>query len=157
MGKSSKAKKTAPKLLATPNKSPADPLEYRALQLYNGLKVLLISDPTADMGLSDEDEEDYSEDEEMSEEEDEMSENEDGEHADDDIGLRNAAAALCVNSGSFHEPKDAPGLAHFLEHMVFMGSKKYPDENKFDEFLSARNGWSNAYTDAENTLYYSVL
>ena len=108
--------------------------------------MLLISDPTADMGLSDdEDMSEHESDNESGGDDDDMSENDEGEHADDDIGLRNAAAALCVGAGGFHEPKDAPGLAHFLEHMVFMGSKKYPDENKFDEFLSARNGWSNAY------------
>ena len=72
----------------------------------------------------------------------------------DDGGLRNAAAALSVSSGSWHEPWTHAGLAHFLEHMVFMGSKKYPDENKFDNYISARNGWSNAYTDQEVTLYY---
>lgn len=50
-------------------------------------------------------------------------------------GERMAAAALCVNVGSFSDPDDLPGLAHFLEHMVFMGSNKYPEENAFDEFL----------------------
>lgn len=50
-------------------------------------------------------------------------------------GERMAAAALCVNVGSFSDPGDLPGLAHFLEHMVFMGSKKFPEENAFDEYL----------------------
>ena len=50
-------------------------------------------------------------------------------------GERMAAAALCINIGSFCDPPDLPGLAHFLEHMVFMGSNKYPEENAFDEFL----------------------
>lgn len=54
-------------------------------------------------------------------------------------GERMAAAALCVNIGSFSDPPDLPGLAHFLEHMVFMGSKKYPIENAFDEFLKVYN------------------
>ena len=35
-----------------------------------------------------------------------------------------AAAALDVNIGSLADPKDVPGIAHFLEHMLFMGSKK---------------------------------
>ena len=34
-----------------------------------------------------------------------------------------SSAALEVNVGSMSEPKDIPGLAHFLEHMLFMGSK----------------------------------
>lgn len=50
-------------------------------------------------------------------------------------GDRMAAASLSVNVGSFSDPPDLPGLAHFLEHMVFMGSSKYPEENAFDEYL----------------------
>jgi nardilysin len=33
---------------------------------------------------------------------------------------------MSVNTGSKNDPIDLPGLAHFLEHMVFMGSSKYP-------------------------------
>jgi len=35
-----------------------------------------------------------------------------------------ASAALDVNVGSFSDPKDMPGLAHAVEHMLFMGTKK---------------------------------
>jgi secreted Zn-dependent insulinase-like peptidase len=35
-----------------------------------------------------------------------------------------AAAALDVTIGSLADPRDAPGIAHFLEHMLFMGSSK---------------------------------
>lgn len=42
------------------------------------------------------------------------------------IFLTQAACALCVDVGSFSDPPEIPGLAHFLEHMVFMGSEKYP-------------------------------
>ncbi len=38
-----------------------------------------------------------------------------------------AAAALAVGIGSVSNPPERPGLAHFLEHMLFMGTKKYPD------------------------------
>ena len=53
-------------------------------------------------------------------------------------GDRMAAASLCVKVGSFSDPEDLPGLAHFLEHMVFMGSEKFPEENAFDEFLKVK-------------------
>lgn len=46
-----------------------------------------------------------------------------------------AAAGLCIGTGSFHDPPEVPGLAHFLEHMVFMGSEKFPTENDFDSFI----------------------
>ncbi|XP_022087201.1 nardilysin-like [Acanthaster planci] len=64
-----------------------------------------------------------------------------------------AAAALCVGIGSFCEPDDIPGLAHFLEHMVFMGSEKYPDENSFDAFVRTHGGSDNASTDCERTTF----
>jgi Insulinase (Peptidase family M16) len=44
------------------------------------------------------------------------------------------------------------GLSHYLEHMLFMGSEKYPNENDFDAFLSANGGCSNACT--ENVCLY---
>jgi len=42
-----------------------------------------------------------------------------------------ANVALSVNVGSYNEPEGRDGLAHFLEHMIFMGSSKYPNENEF--------------------------
>lgn len=35
--------------------------------------------------------------------------------------------------GSFKDPNDAQGLAHYLEHMLFMGTAKYPDENDYSK------------------------
>lgn len=43
-----------------------------------------------------------------------------------------------------HQPQ---GLSHYLEHMLFMGSEKYPDENDYDAFLTAHGGASNACTE----------
>lgn len=65
-----------------------------------------------------------------------------------------AAAALDVNIGAFEDPEELPGLAHFCEHLLFMGSKKFPDENEYSSFLSKHGGSSNAYTGAQNTNYY---
>uniref|UniRef100_A0A8C3K5H6 Nardilysin convertase n=1 Tax=Calidris pygmaea TaxID=425635 RepID=A0A8C3K5H6_9CHAR len=66
---------------------------------------------------------------------------------------KQSAAALCIAVGSFSDPEDLPGLAHFLEHMVFMGSLKYPDENGFDAFLKKHGGSDNASTDCERTVF----
>ena len=69
-------------------------------------------------------------------------------------GYSTAAVALCVNAGSFDDPPELPGLAHFVEHMVFMGSKKYPGENEFDQFIQKAGGDANAYTEGETTCFY---
>eukprot|EP00158_Paraphelidium_tribonemae_P009917 Partr_v1_DN29000_c0_g1_i2_m25173 putative insulin-degrading enzyme len=65
-----------------------------------------------------------------------------------------ASAALDVHVGSYLDPEDFPGLAHFLEHMLFMGTEKYPKENEYTEYLNNHGGSSNAYTAAVNTNYY---
>lgn len=65
-----------------------------------------------------------------------------------------SAAALNVNIGSLFDPKEYQGLAHFCEHMLFMGTTKYPQENDFSEFLNKNSGYSNAYTDLDSTNYY---
>ncbi|CCK69038.1 metalloendopeptidase KNAG_0B06080 [Huiozyma naganishii CBS 8797] len=65
-----------------------------------------------------------------------------------------AAAALDVNIGAFEDPEELPGLAHFCEHLLFMGSSKFPNENEYSSYLSKHGGSSNAYTGAQNTNYY---
>jgi len=64
------------------------------------------------------------------------------------------AVAMDVHVGACSDPLEVPGLAHFNEHMLFLGTKKYPDENSFETFLSQSGGQSNAYTDTEDTVYY---
>jgi nardilysin len=59
-----------------------------------------------------------------------------------------------VRAGSFHDPPELPGLAHLLEHMLFMGSQKYPGENEFDSFISQHGGSNDASTDYETTMFY---
>ncbi|KAE8039413.1 hypothetical protein FH972_011826 [Carpinus fangiana] len=61
---------------------------------------------------------------------------------------------MCVGMGSFSDPFEAQGLAHFLEHMLFMGSNEFPDENEYDSYLSKHGGSSNAYTETEHTCYH---
>ncbi|KRX46846.1 Insulin-degrading enzyme [Trichinella murrelli] len=121
--------------------SPEDKRSYRGLELNNGLKVLLISDPKTDK----------------------------------------AAASLDVSAGDFAfifvdhfvldslfrnllghmmDPWNMPGLAHFCEHMLFLGTKKvltlykYPKDNEYQSYLVAHGGNSNAYTSTDHTNYH---
>ncbi|CAD8204068.1 unnamed protein product [Paramecium octaurelia] len=65
-----------------------------------------------------------------------------------------ASAAMDVKAGSWNEPDEYPGLAHFCEHMLFIGSEKYPLTGFFDDLMAKGGGSSNAYTDDQNTNYY---
>ena len=72
----------------------------------------------------------------------------------EDNNLDKSHVMVSVNIGSLGNPHDYQGLAHFLEHMLFLGSKKYPGENSFEKFLNENGGSSNAYTDTFETVYY---
>lgn len=52
------------------------------------------------------------------------------------------------------DPPHLPGLAHFCEHMLFLGTEKYPSENEYSKFLSEHGGGCNAYTSADHTNYF---
>lgn len=56
--------------------------------------------------------------------------------------------------GSMEDPKEQQGLAHYLEHMILMGSKDYPETNSLDGFLTKNGGRNNAYTAPDRTVYY---
>lgn len=95
-------------------RSQEDDRQYRGLQLTNGLKVLLVSDPSTDK----------------------------------------SAAAMDVHIGHMSDPVNLPGLAHFCEHMLFLGTSEFPDENEYSKFLSAHGGSFNAFTSSDHTNYY---
>merc|ERR1719430_2447520 len=159
-------------ILANPRKSINDKKEYRVIRLENGLRCLLISDVAYPLDKLDQEEleedsieEESDGNEESSDEEGDESSDIGDESEEEDIdgrpgggarstGLKMAAAGLSVHMGSFSDPEDIPGLAHFLEHMVFMGSEKYPDENGFDSFIAKHGGYDNASTDTETTVFY---
>ncbi len=65
-----------------------------------------------------------------------------------------AAASLDVYVGSRQDPDDYLGLAHFLEHMLFLGTQAYPDSGEYQQFISTHNGAHNAYTSFEHTNYF---
>ncbi|MEE9255409.1 MAG: insulinase family protein, partial [Pseudomonadales bacterium] len=97
-----------------PVQSPNDDRGYRYLTLPNRLRVLLVSDPDADM----------------------------------------AAASLAVDAGSLANPADRQGLAHFLEHMLFLGTEKFPDPAEYQTFINTHGGRHNAYTADTHTNYF---
>ncbi|KAI2864641.1 hypothetical protein CBS12448_2857 [Aspergillus niger] len=68
-----------------------------------------------------------------------------------------AAAAMDVNVGSFSDPDDLPGTAHAVEHLCFMGTKKYPAESEYSTYLAKHGGYSNAYTASTSTNYFFEL
>ncbi|WOZ78322.1 pitrilysin [Kosakonia sacchari] len=63
-------------------------------------------------------------------------------------------SALVVPVGSLEDPDAHPGLAHYLEHMTLMGSKKYPQPDSLAEFLKLHGGSHNASTAPYRTAYY---
>jgi len=91
--------------------SPTDDRSFAYIRLDNGLQVMLVSDPDAEIG----------------------------------------GAALDVRAGSWYDPADYPGLAHAVEHCLFLGTLKYPGEAEYNAYLAAHGGSSNAYTDGEDT------
>lgn len=42
-----------------------------------------------------------------------------------------SAAAMNVNCGSLSDPNERQGMAHFLEHMLFLGTEKYPNQSEY--------------------------
>lgn len=65
-----------------------------------------------------------------------------------------AAASLDIGVGSRQDPEDSQGLAHFLEHMLFLGTQKYPEADSYQAFMNAHGGSHNAYTSFEHTNYF---
>ncbi len=71
-----------------------------------------------------------------------------------DPKLNVSSAALAVDVGSLADPVDRQGLAHFLEHMLFLGTEKYPDASDFGAYLQQNGGYNNAYTADDRTNYF---
>ncbi|KAK8980390.1 hypothetical protein V6N11_028951 [Hibiscus sabdariffa] len=144
-------------------KSANDRRLYRVIHLHNGLVALLVHDPqiypdglpqASHLLHKTETEDDDDEDEDEDDEEDEGEADDEKQIEEKAAQSKKAAAAMCVGFGSFSDPPEAQGLAHFLEHMLFMGSTEFPDENEYDSYLSKHGGSSNAYTEAEHTCYH---
>lgn len=62
-----------------------------------------------------------------------------------------SGAAMNVHVGHMFDERNVQGLAHFLEHMLFLGTKKYPVEGEYKRFIRQHGGSSNAYTSPDTT------
>ncbi|MEP3891571.1 MAG: insulinase family protein [Hellea sp.] len=65
-----------------------------------------------------------------------------------------AAASLDVHIGHMADPADREGLSHYLEHMLFLGTGKYPEVGEYGKFISKHGGRKNAGTGQEHTSYF---
>lgn len=61
--------------------------------------------------------------------------------------------SIIINSGAKYD-KDILGLAHFTEHMLFLGSQKYNKETEFVDYISQYQGKFNGFTALEKTAFY---
>jgi predicted Zn-dependent peptidase len=61
---------------------------------------------------------------------------------------------VLVGTGSNYEARNISGLSHFLEHMFFKGTKKYPKPGELDRLLDSVGAIHNAFTTREETGYW---
>ncbi len=69
-------------------------------------------------------------------------------------GLKSASIGIWVQAGGRHERIEQNGIAHFLEHMAFKGTKKRT-ALQIAEQIEDVGGYINAYTSREMTAYYA--
>ena len=67
--------------------------------------------------------------------------------------IQKSSVAMSVPVGSWADPKEHLGLAHFLEHMLFLGTREFPEVGEFGNYLRTNSGYMNAYTAKELTNY----
>src|SRR6478672_4773107 len=72
-------------------------------------------------------------------------------------GTRSLAVAVYVLVGSRLESRDRAGVAHFMEHLTFKGTRAYPTTRDVSEAIEGVGGTSNAATDRESTVYWTRL
>ncbi|MEA2676333.1 MAG: hypothetical protein QOJ81_474, partial [Chloroflexota bacterium] len=72
-------------------------------------------------------------------------------------GTRSLSVAIYVLAGSRLESRELAGVAHFMEHVTFKGTKAYPTPRALSEAIEGCGGSSNAATDRESTVYWARL
>ena len=71
-----------------------------------------------------------------------------------DEATTKSAATLYVRSGSLNDPPEVNGIAHFCEHMLFLGTKKFPSPASYGDFLTKNGGSRNAATGEDFTFFF---
>ena len=73
------------------------------------------------------------------------------------LDAKTATVVVMAGTGSRYETKEENGLAHFLEHMFFKGTKKRPSARLISEELDALGSVYNAFTAKDRTAYYAKV
>lgn len=71
-------------------------------------------------------------------------------------GISVISAQCWINTGSVNENEKLSGISHFLEHMLFNGTKKFKP-GEIDDYLDSRGGYNNAFTSTDVTNYYVTI
>jgi secreted Zn-dependent insulinase-like peptidase len=72
----------------------------------------------------------------------------------ENIDSNMSSASMLVDVGNIDNPIGIDGMAHYLEHMLFMGSDLYPGTTYFQSQVSNNSGMTNAFTTDTNTRYF---
>lgn len=72
-----------------------------------------------------------------------------------DPNINVSSCSVAIGSGYLQD--EFEGTAHFLEHLLFMGSSKYPEKNEFHSYVQINGGIDNAFTGDNITCYYICL
>lgn len=70
-----------------------------------------------------------------------------------DPEVQHPSAALSIAVGSWDDPLEYPGMAHFVEHLLFLGTESYPDENSFLQYVQDGGGVAGAFTGYDRSWY----
>ena len=71
-------------------------------------------------------------------------------------GVKVVSVQCWIKTGSVNENDKLSGISHFLEHMLFNGTKKFKS-GEIDEYLDAKGGYNNAFTSLDVTNYYVTI
>ena len=69
-------------------------------------------------------------------------------------GMENSFVSLSVGVGSQTDPEDFCGFTHLIEHLLFTGSRSYPEDDYIVKVINKYNGEDNGVTKSFSTSYY---